>query len=782
MEVFNKLYTSVTQTVSQLSSVLPGNPVTREYDITGHIASAGRGCMWKIYSGTKKSTGQEASIFLLEKRQFDRYSKEDREEIFEIARRGVTQITKIRHPQVLTVQHPLEESRESFAFATEPVYASLANVLGDTTNIPSQVISELGNYSLYETEIKYGLLQLIEGIQFIHNETKLVHRNISPHSVVLNSHGIWKIFGFDYCVSSENANRYDYNPNQNILAIPSLEYTAPECALENGYSSRADYYALGVLIGAIYAKKCNPFKTFGRDYTAFKKNAQELRAGKCPNLINVPQAVRSHVEKLLTASPERRPDLVQLSKVPYFDDIGVKSLSYLDTLFQRDNQDKAKFYKGLPQIIKMLPARINLHRILQCLVKEFVHPTMIPFVLPNVLLIAESCSKAEYEKHIFPHIKSIMSLQDPVQILLIFMQNMELLLKLTSANDVKLYVLPMVYKALESNSTQVQELCLAVLPSFANLIDYPSMKNSLLPRIKHLCAKSAVSSVRVNCLLCVGQLLPQLDKWLVLDDILMFLPTVTPREPAVIMAIIGIYKVAANNEMLGIPKEFAANKVLPFLWPLSIENGLTLQQYHVITAFISELSQKVQSEHTRKLEQLNTGATDSNPLQYDILAPSKTDNGNSDDQQIGIATKDFVDKAKIEKPATSRPLTLGEMKPMENSVPKLSAPMNSTFSLSTQPTSFVPPQSSFQPIPMWQQPQRPAVPQYNPVGANYNGNPPMDQFQALLPSTTSSNLLNNHSQTKTPLLQPMNSLRSSTTVASQGSNILTKEDILEFLK
>lgn len=201
--------------------------------------------MWKIYSGTKKSTGQEASIFLLEKRLLERYSKEDREEIFEIVRRGVTQITKIRHPQVLTVQHPLEESRESFAFATEPVYASLANVLGDTTNIPSSVISELGSYSLYETEIKYGLLQLIEGIQFIHNETKLVHRNISPHSVVLNSHGIWKIFGFDYCASNEDANRYDYNPNQNILAIPSLEYSAPECVLENAYSSRADYYSLG---------------------------------------------------------------------------------------------------------------------------------------------------------------------------------------------------------------------------------------------------------------------------------------------------------------------------------------------------------------------------------------------------------------------------------------------------------------------------------------------------------------------------------------------------------
>jgi hypothetical protein len=35
-----------------------------------------------------------------------------------------------RHPQILTVQHPLEESRDCLAFATEPVLASLANVLG----------------------------------------------------------------------------------------------------------------------------------------------------------------------------------------------------------------------------------------------------------------------------------------------------------------------------------------------------------------------------------------------------------------------------------------------------------------------------------------------------------------------------------------------------------------------------------------------------------------------------------------------------------------------------
>ena len=36
------------------------------------------------------------------------------------------------HPQILTVEHPLEESRDCLAFATEPVLASLANVIGNS--------------------------------------------------------------------------------------------------------------------------------------------------------------------------------------------------------------------------------------------------------------------------------------------------------------------------------------------------------------------------------------------------------------------------------------------------------------------------------------------------------------------------------------------------------------------------------------------------------------------------------------------------------------------------
>ena len=45
--------------------------------------------------------------------------------------------------------------------------------------------------------------------------------------------------------------------------------------------------------------------------------------------------------------------------------------------------------------------------------------------------------------------------------------------------------------------------------------------------------------VRVNCLLCLGQLLDHMDKWFVLDEILPFLQKIPTREPAVLMSILG---------------------------------------------------------------------------------------------------------------------------------------------------------------------------------------------------------------------------------------------------
>lgn len=112
--------------------------------------------------------------------------------------------------------------------------------------------------------------------------------------------------------------------------------------------------------------------------------------------------------------------------------------------------------------------------------------------------------------------------------------------------------------------------------------------------------------MRVNCLVCVGKLLEHLDKWLVMDEVLPFLPQIPSREPAVLMGILGIYKLVLTHKKMNISKEVMATKIIPFLMPLSIENALTLSQFNAIIAVIKEMINKVEVEHRVKLEQLNS--------------------------------------------------------------------------------------------------------------------------------------------------------------------------------
>uniref|UniRef100_A0A2K5PCI0 SCY1 like pseudokinase 2 n=1 Tax=Cebus imitator TaxID=2715852 RepID=A0A2K5PCI0_CEBIM len=182
---------------------------------------------------------------------------------------------------------------------------------------------------------------------------------------------------------------------------------------------------------------------------------------------------------------------------------------------------------------------------------------------------------------------------------------MDLLLTKTPPDEIKNSVLPMVYRALEAPSIQIQELCLNIIPTFANLIDYPSMKNALIPRIKNACLQTSSLAVRVNSLVCLGKILEYLDKWFVLDDILPFLQQIPSKEPAVLMGILGIYKCTFTHKKLGITKEQLAGKVLPHLIPLSIENNLNLNQFNSFISVIKEMLNRLESEHKTKLEQLH---------------------------------------------------------------------------------------------------------------------------------------------------------------------------------
>lgn len=165
---------------------------------------------------------------------------------------------------------------------------------------------------------------------------------------------------------------------------------------------------------------------------------------------------------------------------------------------------------------------------------------MIPFVLPNVLLIAQKCpSQTEYLADIQKHLLPIMKIEQPIHILLIFMQNMELLIKLSTVQVIKNDLLALCNRALECDVKEIQELCLTILPSMATHVDYAVLKTGIFPRLKKMCLATQNSSVKVNSLICLGKLLEFFDKWFALDEIIPFLTQIPSRDPAVVMAVIG---------------------------------------------------------------------------------------------------------------------------------------------------------------------------------------------------------------------------------------------------
>uniref|UniRef100_A0A8C9YUG4 SCY1 like pseudokinase 2 n=1 Tax=Sander lucioperca TaxID=283035 RepID=A0A8C9YUG4_SANLU len=644
--MLNKLKSTVTKVTADVTSAVMGNPVTREFEVGRHIASGGPGLCWRIYNGTKKSTKQEVAVFVFDKKMVDKYQKFEKDQIVDSLKKGVQQLTRLRHPRLLTVQHPLEESRDCLAFCTEPVFASLSNVLGQWENLPSPMPNDIKEYKLYDVETKYGLLQISEGLSFLHSGVKMVHGNLCPENIILNKSGAWKIMGFDFSISSTNPSdaelKYtckEWEPNLPPLCLPNPEYLAPEYILSVSCDSASDMYSLGVVMHAVFNEGKPVFKVNKHDiFKSFSRQLDQLSSISPAVLNKIPEEVREHVKMLLSVTPNVRPDADQMTKIPFFDDVGAVTLQYFDSLFQRDNLQKSQFYKGLPKVLPKLPKRVVVYRILPALTSEFVNPDMVPFVLPNVLLIAEECTKEEYIRLIMPELTPVFKQQEPVQILLIFLQKMDLLLTKTPSEDIKNSVLPMVYRALEAPSVQIQELCLNIIPTFANLIDYPSMKNSLIPRIKSACLQTSSLAVRVNSLVCLGKILEYLDKWYVIDEILPFLQQIPSREPAVLMGVLGIYKCTFSHKKLGIPKEHLATKSLPHLVSLSIDNNLNLNQFNSFMVVIRDMLSRMENEHKTKLEQLHimqeqqrSKLRNQQPLAPQSIQPANTNNTKTKD-------------------------------------------------------------------------------------------------------------------------------------------------------
>uniref|UniRef100_A0A2K6T6Q2 Protein kinase domain-containing protein n=1 Tax=Saimiri boliviensis boliviensis TaxID=39432 RepID=A0A2K6T6Q2_SAIBB len=303
-----------TKVTTNVTSAVMGNPVAREFDV-GDIASGGNGLAWKIFNDTRKP-----------------------DQITDSLKQGVQQLTR-RIQGLLGILY-------------RQVFSILASVLVNWENLPSPLSPDIKDYKLHDVETKYGLLQISEGLSFLHSSVKMVNGNITPENV-LNKSGACKIMGFLFFVSSTNPSEQElkfpykqWDPSLHSLCLPNPEYLAPEYILSVSCDTASDMYSLGTFMYAVFNKGKPIFEVHKQDiYRSFSRQLDQLSHLGSNSLTNIPAEVREQVKLLLNVTPTVRPDTDQMTKIPFFDDVDAVTLLYFDTLFQRDNLQKSVFQR-----------------------------------------------------------------------------------------------------------------------------------------------------------------------------------------------------------------------------------------------------------------------------------------------------------------------------------------------------------------------------------------------------------------------------------------------------
>lgn len=193
--------------------------ITSNYSLSQQVTSTSG--PWKIYDGKKKSTGKAVSVFVFERKALEPRNgglvagglsrgagasvKRAQEEVVERLKKEASSLARLRHPSILELAEPVEETRNGgLMFATEPVTSSLAGLLlekdeqenmGGIGGRPSRYVVEEADgggrrrreVEIDELEIQKGLLQIAKGLEFLHESASLVHGNLTPEAIYINA-------------------------------------------------------------------------------------------------------------------------------------------------------------------------------------------------------------------------------------------------------------------------------------------------------------------------------------------------------------------------------------------------------------------------------------------------------------------------------------------------------------------------------------------------------------------------------------------------------------------
>ncbi|KAL8837192.1 MAG: hypothetical protein Q9176_005823 [Flavoplaca citrina] len=647
---------------------------------------------WKVYDGKKKSTGKVVSIFVFERKSLDPQAgglgprssssslKRVHEEVIARVKKESNLLARLRHPSILELAEPIEDTRSGgLMFATEPVTASLAGLLedkdaqekvGGVAGRPSRFVVQDENGQLQrreleidELEIQKGLLQVAQGLEFLHESAGLVHGNLTPDSIYVNAKSDWKIAGLAFAgppdTSSTPSNIPPISLSEVLYHDPRLprslqlnmDYTSPDFVMDTNVSSAADMFSLGLVVLALYnSPHTSPLKT-NSNVTAYKKifDSSSSTPSSTNNFLSsrpLPKDLLTSVlPRLITRRPGQRMNAREFQQSQFFDNILVSSIRFLDALPAKSPNEKSQFMRGLSKILNQFPRSVLEKKVLPALLEEMKDRELLFVVLQNVFKIIKSLPSGRrvFVEKVIPKLretfigpKGSTNERDTAKEagLVIVLENLELIGQSCSGKEFKEDILPILHLGLESHTHSIVDKALSCLPTIMAVLDFSTIKHDVFPVVAAVFSKTSSLGIKIRGLqafvvLCGGssgsseemgdglddafQSSSQntkansnavLDKYTVQEKIVPLLKAMKTKEPAVIMAALAVFKQVGKIA----DTDFLATECLPVLWSFSLGPLLDMQQFQEYMKLIKSLSTRIETEQMRKLRELSTNS------------------------------------------------------------------------------------------------------------------------------------------------------------------------------
>ncbi|XP_054733391.1 SCY1-like protein 2 isoform X1 [Anastrepha obliqua] len=632
--MFSKFKSANTASTS-LQNITDANPISQYFEIGKQVACAGPELVWRIHDGYRKSDGKACSIFVFEKKIAEKLHKPRRKEtVTELLKNSVKTMERFRHPKILQVLHTVEESTDTLAFAAEPVFASLSNILAfhesktyeniavasnaagtgpqsyqqQATAIPQRP-AHAKEYNFLDIEFKYGFLQLVEALSYLHYSGHVIHRNVCPSSILVTKRGTWKLAGLEFI---ERMNETDVNelvPCQpwsnrvSKMAQPNLDFMAPETQLTSKGSLLSDMFSLGLVICAVF-NNGRPLIQAGNIVSNYMKQLETLEESVQKMLPRVPVPLQEATSRLVSKDATARPTAQLLQLIKYFVDPAVNALKFLDVVNMKDTSQKSHFYKNtLMEAMPLIPRKLWWQNVWPMLQAEISNGEVLAAVLQPAITLIQEASPSEYESIMAPTMKVIFSSPKSIQATVTLLENLHLIIEKTAPGDVTTDIIPMLFFAFESSTIQVQSAAVVAVTNVFDNIEDVSIRRMVVPKVKSVFEKNlADPKIVQNVLICIERLMDKLERAQVMEEVLQLLGDVRIPDPDIVMRTVHIYHKMVADKTYGLTVETMAIHVLPLLIPHTVNPGLNLEQYCMLVEVLQEMLEQIDRQQRNKLK------------------------------------------------------------------------------------------------------------------------------------------------------------------------------------